>query len=115
MLKSACGVQEEASDLDTMFSRGIDPDVDDPNKCHSHPQAPPAWPPKQDIVSYVQQVLTVAQPGAQEHCCHHLLAASQLPSCESACADTYLEVQPRSTASMANWVLVRHQSMTAPA
>ena len=71
VLTVACGEQEEASELDIMFSRGIDPDVCEPDKCHSHPQAPPAWPPKRDIVSYVQEVQTVAHTGAQECCCHH--------------------------------------------
>ena len=52
--------QEDPSDLDIMFSRGIDPDVEQPDKCHSHPEAPPAWPPKHDIISYVQQVLAPA-------------------------------------------------------
>ena len=56
-------MQEEASNLDTMFSRGIDPDVAQPHKCHAHPEAPPAWPPKADIISYVQQV----QRSASQH------------------------------------------------
>lgn len=37
-----------------MFSRGIDPDMVDPTKCHSHPEVPPEWPSRADIESYVQ-------------------------------------------------------------
>ena len=49
--------EEPASKLDVMFSRGIDPDVSDPSKCHNHPDAPQEWPTKDQIVRYAQQVL----------------------------------------------------------
>ena len=35
-----------------MFERGIDPDVDDPEKCHAHSEIPDTWPPVQDILDY---------------------------------------------------------------
>jgi len=35
-----------------IFERGIDPDVDDPTKCHSHSEIPDTWPPLQDILQY---------------------------------------------------------------
>ena len=49
-------MQDEPGELDLLFSRGIDPDVEDPNKCHDHPAVPPSWPAKPDIVAYVRQV-----------------------------------------------------------
>ena len=30
--------------FDELFSRGIDPDVDDPTHCHDHPEVPDRWP-----------------------------------------------------------------------
>lgn len=37
---------------DHIFSRGIDPDVDDPSKCHDHPDAPASWPTWPDVCDY---------------------------------------------------------------
>lgn len=39
-----------------MFERGIDPDVDDPEKCHSHSEIPDEWPPLDDMLKYQDQV-----------------------------------------------------------
>ena len=39
-----------------MFERGIDPDVDDPSKCHDHSEIPDEWPPLDDILSYQERV-----------------------------------------------------------
>jgi len=30
--------------FDELFSRGIDPDADDPTRCHAHPDVPDTWP-----------------------------------------------------------------------
>lgn len=38
--------------FDHIFSRGIDPDVVDPSKCHDHPDAPAAWPTWPDVCHY---------------------------------------------------------------
>lgn len=43
------------SPMDIMFSRGIDPNVVDPSKCHSHPEVPPEWPTREEIEGYVQK------------------------------------------------------------
>ena len=32
-----------------MLSRGIDPDVADPSKCHSHPEVPTRWPSHREL------------------------------------------------------------------
>lgn len=41
---------------DDMFSRGIDPDVEDPTKCHDHPIAPPEWPSWTVVIEYRDMV-----------------------------------------------------------
>jgi ergothioneine biosynthesis protein EgtB len=38
--------------FDEIFERGIDPDVDDPSRCHAHPEAPEAWPSLVDVLAY---------------------------------------------------------------
>lgn len=40
----------------TIFERGIDPDVDNPEKCHDHSEIPPEYPPVQEILSYQSKV-----------------------------------------------------------
>ena len=42
----ACPTQ---TPLDEMLSRGIDPDVADPSKCHSHPEVPKRWPSRPEL------------------------------------------------------------------
>ncbi|ODV92841.1 hypothetical protein CANCADRAFT_94337 [Tortispora caseinolytica NRRL Y-17796] len=39
-----------------IFARGIDPDVDDPSKVHSHSSIPAEWPPLDDILQYQDSV-----------------------------------------------------------
>lgn len=39
-----------------IFERGIDPDVDDPEKCHSHSEIPDEWPSLDDILDYQERV-----------------------------------------------------------
>lgn len=53
---AATDAQDPADRWDEMFSRGIDPDVLDPSKCHNHPDAPPEWPTKDEIVCYALKV-----------------------------------------------------------
>ena len=38
--------------LDEMLSRGIDPDLGDPSRCHAHPAPPPAWPSEAELRAY---------------------------------------------------------------
>jgi hypothetical protein len=42
--------------FDELFSRGIDPDVDDPAHCHDHPEIPDRWPSLDEVLSYRDQV-----------------------------------------------------------
>ncbi|KAL2868087.1 DUF323 domain protein [Aspergillus lucknowensis] len=39
-----------------IFERGIDPDVDDPEKCHSHSEIPDEWPSRSEILDYQERV-----------------------------------------------------------
>ena len=38
--------------FDELFSRGIDPDVDDPTRCHDHPDVPDRWPAVGEVLAY---------------------------------------------------------------
>ncbi|KAM5345289.1 hypothetical protein ACJ41O_011151 [Fusarium nematophilum] len=40
----------------SIFERGIDPDVDNPEQCHSHSEVPDEWPPVDEIVAYQGRV-----------------------------------------------------------
>jgi ergothioneine biosynthesis protein EgtB len=42
--------------FDETFSRGIDPDVDDPTHCHDHPAAPDRWPSVEAVLRYRDRV-----------------------------------------------------------
>ena len=39
-----------------IFERGIDPDVEDPEKCHAHSEIPTQWPPLGEILAYQKRV-----------------------------------------------------------
>lgn len=40
----------------SIFERGIDPDVDNPEQCHAHSEMPDEWPPVSEITEYQQRV-----------------------------------------------------------
>ncbi|KAK4130067.1 hypothetical protein BT67DRAFT_452686 [Trichocladium antarcticum] len=40
----------------TIFERGIDPDVDNPELCHAHSEVPEEWPPVDEILAYQRRV-----------------------------------------------------------
>lgn len=40
----------------SIFERGIDPDVDNPEHCHSHSLIPDEWPPVDEILEYQERV-----------------------------------------------------------
>lgn len=44
------------STYDQLFVRGIDPDVEDPTKCHDHPAPPPQWPSWNEVQNYKNAV-----------------------------------------------------------
>jgi hypothetical protein len=39
-----------------IFERGIDPDVEDPTKCHDHSEIPDTWPELQEVLVYRAKV-----------------------------------------------------------
>ncbi|TLD17961.1 uncharacterized protein PgNI_01802 [Pyricularia grisea] len=39
-----------------IFERGVDPDVDNPELCHSHSEIPDEWPPASEIAEYQERV-----------------------------------------------------------
>ncbi|KAK1142722.1 hypothetical protein N8T08_007353 [Aspergillus melleus] len=50
------GNATEPKSYQLIFERGIDPDVDDPDKCHSHSEIPDEWPALNDILDYQVKV-----------------------------------------------------------
>ncbi|EXJ55868.1 hypothetical protein A1O7_08799 [Cladophialophora yegresii CBS 114405] len=40
----------------SIFERGVDPDVDNPELCHDHSEIPDAWPPLKEILIYSERV-----------------------------------------------------------
>ncbi|KAI1107028.1 C-type lectin protein [Jackrogersella minutella] len=40
----------------SIFERGIDPDVDNPEVCHQHSEIPDEWPPLEEILEYQERV-----------------------------------------------------------
>ncbi|KAI1816902.1 C-type lectin protein [Poronia punctata] len=40
----------------SIFERGIDPDVDNPEHCHAHSEIPAEWPPVDEILAYQSRV-----------------------------------------------------------
>ncbi|KAJ3519183.1 hypothetical protein NM208_g14225 [Fusarium decemcellulare] len=45
----------------SIFERGIDPDVDNPEKCHTHSEIPDEWPPIEEIFVYQSRVRSRVQ------------------------------------------------------
>lgn len=50
-----------------IFERGIDPDVDDPEKCHSHSEIPDEWPALGDILDYQVRVRSRVRSIFEKH------------------------------------------------
>lgn len=46
----------EPSYFHSIFERGIDPDVDNPEHCHAHSEIPEEWPPLTEILDYQEKV-----------------------------------------------------------
>ncbi|KAL8730719.1 MAG: hypothetical protein Q9166_003911 [cf. Caloplaca sp. 2 TL-2023] len=46
----------EPSFYQKIFERGIDPDVDNPERCHAHSEIPETWPPVGEILDYQARV-----------------------------------------------------------
>lgn len=44
-----------------IFERGIDPDVDDPKRCHAHSEIPESWPPLEEILTHQRSIREKAE------------------------------------------------------
>ena len=63
--------------FDELFSRGIDPDVDDPTHCHDHPEVPATWPAVPEVLAYrdrVRAALLDASAAVADRAATHLMA-----------------------------------------
>lgn len=56
--------QEPPSELDQLFSRGMDPLVEDPSKCHDHPATPARWPDRAQVGGASAGALQVPGPAS---------------------------------------------------
>ncbi|KAJ6005672.1 Ergothioneine biosynthesis protein 1 [Penicillium sp. IBT 35674x] len=50
----------------TIFERGVDPDVEDPEQCHDHSEIPAEWPPLDEILDYQERVRSRARTLLQD-------------------------------------------------
>lgn len=56
LTRATHGKPTEPSYYPQIFERGIDPDVDDPEQCHSHSEIPDSWPPAPEILDFQSRV-----------------------------------------------------------
>lgn len=56
MTRATDGKPTEPSYYPSIFERGIDPDVDNPELCHKHSEIPESWPPLEEILDFSARV-----------------------------------------------------------
>ncbi|KAG9559141.1 hypothetical protein KCU71_g9399, partial [Aureobasidium melanogenum] len=56
LTRATHGKPTEPSSYPSIFERGIDPDVDDPEQCHAHSEIPDSWPPATEILDFQSKV-----------------------------------------------------------
>ncbi|KAH8728610.1 C-type lectin protein [Phaeosphaeriaceae sp. PMI808] len=56
LARSTDGEPSDPAGFWKIFERGIDPDVEDPSKCHDHSEIPEVWPPVADILEHQKTV-----------------------------------------------------------
>jgi formylglycine-generating enzyme required for sulfatase activity len=56
LARSTDGEPSDPASFRKIFERGIDPDVEDPTKCHDHSETPESWPPVADVLQFQQTV-----------------------------------------------------------
>ncbi|CAD0094735.1 unnamed protein product [Aureobasidium vineae] len=56
LTRATHGKPTEPSSYPSIFERGIDPDVDDPEQCHAHSEIPDSWPPANEILDFQSKV-----------------------------------------------------------
>ncbi|KAI9341189.1 histidine-specific methyltransferase [Obelidium mucronatum] len=61
-----------------IFERGIDPDVEDPNKCHAHSKVPDSWPELSEILKYAESCKQRLRKILVAHECGDVLVSGPL-------------------------------------
>lgn len=61
MARATDGKPTEPAYFWQIFERGIDPDVDDPKKCHAHSEIPESWPPLEEILTHQRAIREKAE------------------------------------------------------
>ncbi|PNS18429.1 Ergothioneine biosynthesis protein 1 [Sphaceloma murrayae] len=56
LMRATSGNATDPQYYHQIFERGIDPDVDDPEKCHAHSEIPDQWPPVNEMLEYQSRV-----------------------------------------------------------
>jgi L-histidine Nalpha-methyltransferase / hercynylcysteine S-oxide synthase len=56
LTRATKGALTEPASYPRIFERGIDPDVDNPEKCHVHSEIPDEWPPVEEVLAYQGRV-----------------------------------------------------------
>jgi len=56
LARATDGKATEPASFWQIFERGIDPDVDDPEKCHAHSEIPDSWPALDEILEHQQKI-----------------------------------------------------------
>jgi formylglycine-generating enzyme required for sulfatase activity len=56
LARSTDGKPSDPAWFREIFERGIDPDVEDPTKCHNHSKTPESWPPLAEILQHQDAV-----------------------------------------------------------
>lgn len=56
LTRASQGKPTEPAYYSRIFERGIDPDVDNPEKCHAHSEIPDDWPPESEILDFQANV-----------------------------------------------------------
>ncbi|RDW74477.1 DUF323 domain protein [Aspergillus mulundensis] len=62
LTRALSGKPTDPKSYQLIFERGIDPDVDDPEKCHSHSDIPDEWPSRSEILDYQDRVRNKIRP-----------------------------------------------------
>ncbi|OJD13872.1 hypothetical protein AJ78_05719 [Emergomyces pasteurianus Ep9510] len=66
LARATDGISTEPKHYWSMFERGIDPDVDNPELCHDHSDIPSEWPPIGEILAYRDAVRSRARTLMQQ-------------------------------------------------
>jgi formylglycine-generating enzyme required for sulfatase activity len=66
LTRATLGKPTDPKYYQTIFERGVDPDVEDPEQCHAHSETPDEWPPLDEILDYQERVRSRARSLLQD-------------------------------------------------